>query len=86
MDIVASSRDLTFTTVPSYVDLLEQLVGYVKGYVVWDPTVRESLVVAYTAAGLHDAIVVPPSMVALAQSHGLPMVANFSSMFRLRCR
>ena len=82
MQYYASSRDLTFTTVPSYVDLLEQLVGYVKGYVVWDPTVRESLVVAYTAAGLHDAIVVPPSMVALAQSHGLPMVANFSSMFR----
>ena len=48
------------TVMTSNVELFVQAVkllykqANVKGYVIYDTTVRESLVVAYTAAGVHD--------------------------------
>lgn len=78
----AKSRNLVFHDLDSVADAVQALRQFIKGYVVWDPTVRESLVVAYTAAGVEDAIVVSPQLVPLAKSLGVPLVANFSGVFR----
>ena len=57
----------------------------VKGYVKWDTTTRESLVVAFTAAGVEDAMVVPSGgeMEAFARDVlGLPLLVDLSTRFR----
>ena len=39
-------------------EALDELAHHARGYVVWDRQVSTSLIVAYTAAGLHESIVV----------------------------
>jgi len=52
------------------------------GYVLWDPSVRESLAVAYTAAGVEHAVVATVAQVSMLKSMGLSLVADFSTRFR----
>ncbi len=54
---------------------------YAKGYVVWDTKVRSSLLVAFTVAGLEDAIVVDAAHIPLAEKHGLRQRADFRGLF-----
>jgi len=54
---------------------------HVKGYVIWDKDVRTSLIVAYTVAGLEDAVVVGEAQVAMLDSLGLKKVADFRGKF-----
>ena len=54
----------------------------VKGYVIYDTTVRESLVVAYTAAGVHDALVVTNAQVPLMKELRLELLYNFTGQFQ----
>ena len=76
-------HNFSFVQLNSTLDAVKTLykMGNLKGYVVWDTNVRESLVVAYTAAGVEDALVVSDAQVALAESLGLPMLYNFSNQF-----
>jgi hypothetical protein len=69
-------------TLPTVEDALTELSAAAKGYVLWDPQTRASLLVAYTAAGVLDALVAAPSHVPLLQKLGLPLLADFSSRFR----
>lgn len=55
---------------------------HAKGYVVWDREVRTSLNVAFTAAGVLDAIVVSEELIPLAEKHGLKMVEDLRGIFR----
>ena len=55
------------------------------GVVLWDTTIRSSLMVSMTVAGLRNALVVSPELYAKFPSDladSLPVVANFSTMFR----
>jgi predicted nucleic acid-binding protein len=62
--------------------LLPATKAAISSYVVWDPSVRESLVVAMTAAGLADALPVTPAQVPMAQELGLKEAYNFDKRFR----
>ncbi|NOZ62475.1 MAG: hypothetical protein GXO74_12430, partial [Calditrichaeota bacterium] len=53
----------------------------VKGYVVWDKNVRTSLIVAFTVAGLKEAVVVSEELIPLAEKYGLKPVADFRGKF-----
>ena len=55
----------------------------VASVVVWDPAVRESLLVAFTVAGLEDALVVTDALLRRlpAAARALPVAANFSGAF-----
>ena len=53
----------------------------IKGYVVWDPSVRTSLNVAFTVAGLDTAVVITPNMIPAMKQAGIPKVADFSGRF-----
>ena len=55
---------------------------YAKGYVVWDREVRASVNVAFTAAGVLDAIVVSEELIPLAEKHGLKKVEDLRDIFR----
>lgn len=82
-DYVAAQYSMQVTNV-TLQELLAvpALRAAVEAYVVWDPTVRESLVVSLTAAGVYDALVVAPAQVAFARSLGLTEAFNFNGRFR----
>ena len=59
----------------------QRSVRYAKGYVVWDTAVRTSLIVAYTVAGLEDAVVVTEAELPLVQKAGLRPIEDFRGRF-----
>ncbi|HVU35621.1 MAG TPA: GxGYxYP domain-containing protein [Opitutaceae bacterium] len=63
-------------------DALSRFRPQLKGYVVWDRNVRSSLIVAFTAAGVLDAVVVDDRLEALAQKHGLRKLEDLRGRFR----
>jgi len=65
------SRKMEFTTLKSVEAVLEQLSHHAKGYIVWDKSVRTSLIVAFTAAGLHQSVVVSEEIIPLVKKYGL---------------
>jgi hypothetical protein len=60
---------------------LVRFARHAKGCVVWDKKVRTSLIVAFTIAGLEDAVVVNEDLLPLAQKHGLQPVADLRGKF-----
>jgi hypothetical protein len=80
-DFYKQKRFYTFTELKTTADALKVLGRYAKGYVVWDTSVRTSLVVAYTVAGLEDAVVVSDELVPLLEKSGLKRVEDFRGKF-----
>ena len=80
----AAKHGYDFKTLNSSVQAVQLLYkkANVKGYVIYDTTVRESLVVAYTAAGVHDALVVTSAQVPLMEELGLNLLYNFTGQFQ----
>jgi len=76
-----SSRGMQFTDLKSPGEALDSLSRYAKGYVVWDRKVRTSLIVAFTAAGIHRAVAVTEDQIPLAERYGLKMVEDFRGKF-----
>ena len=62
-------------------DLVKQYQHYLHGYVVWDRDVLPSLMVAFTVAGLKDALIVSEHELALAKELGLKKIADFRGQF-----
>ncbi|MBI5688772.1 MAG: hypothetical protein HZC55_01650 [Verrucomicrobia bacterium] len=60
-----------FTPIPTVDDALARFASAAKGYVVWEPAVSASLNVAFTLAGLEDAVVVTAEQIPLVERHGL---------------
>lgn len=60
---------------------LETFKKSVEGYVIWDRNVRTSLIVAFTAAGLMNAVVVDESLIAVVESAGLKMLVDLRDKF-----
>ncbi|MFI5355870.1 MAG: GxGYxYP domain-containing protein [Opitutales bacterium] len=65
-------------------EALRRFARYAKGYVVWDREVRSSLIVAFTAAGVLDAVVVDPDQIPLAERHGLKKLEDLRGVLRGR--
>ena len=76
------SKEYLFTELRTPKQALQIFKNEVKGYIVWDREVRTSLIVAFTAAGLEDAVVVDESLIPLAEEAGLPRLEDFRGRFR----
>jgi hypothetical protein len=74
-------RYYTFMELKTLELALTKLKQNVKGYVVWDKSVRTSLIVAYTVAGLEQAVVVSEEMIPLVEKAGLKPVEDFRGKF-----
>jgi len=70
-----------FTEILRPEDALRTFRDHVKGYVVWDTSVRTSLTVAFTVAGLKRAVVVSPELIPMVEREGLPKVEDFRGRF-----
>jgi hypothetical protein len=60
---------------------LARFARYAKGCVIWDKSVRSSLIVAFTVSGLEDLVVVNEDQLALAAKHGLKPLVDLRGKF-----
>jgi len=74
-------RNYKFTELKTPEEALQTFKEYIKGYVVWDKSVRTSLIVAFTVAGLEKAVVVSEEMMPIMEKAGLKPVADFRGKF-----
>ena len=81
LDYYRDTRKMDFTELTIVEDALQALSPYVEGYVVWDKSVRTSLIVAFTAAGLYQSVVVSEELIPLVEKYGLTMKADFRGKF-----
>ena len=70
-----------FTEVKSAAEALELFVKHAKGYVIWDKAVPASLNVAFTIAGLEDALVVSEETLPLVASRGLAKIDDLRGRY-----
>lgn len=82
LEFLTDVRNYTFTTVLEPGDAIAAFADKVDGYVVWDREVRTSLIVAFTAAGLHNAVVVSERHIPLAEAAGLRCVEDLRNIYR----
>ena len=82
LEFYQQRHGFSFTKLITPQEALLHLGHHAKGYVIWDKEVRTSLIVAFTIAGLEDAIVVNEDLIPLAESAGLKMVADLRNDFR----
>jgi hypothetical protein len=75
-DFYKNKKYYTFKDLKTPADAVQTLRSYAKGYVVWDKAVRTSLIVAFTVAGLEDAVVVSEDLIPMAEKAGLKMVED----------
>ena len=74
-------RHYTFNTLKSPEEALRSLAKYAKGYVVWDKSVRTSMIIAFTVAGLENAVVLSEDQIPLAGRLGLKCIEDFRGRF-----
>lgn len=75
------THNIRFSEITSAQEALGRFAGEADGYVVWDPEVRTSLIVAFTAAGLENAVVVTEEQIPMVQKAGLKEVEDFRGQF-----
>lgn len=80
-DFYRNRRYYTFKELKSEQEALGELQKYVKGYVVWDKNVRTSLIVAFTVAGLENAVVVGDDQLPMVEKAGLKRIEDFRGKF-----
>jgi hypothetical protein len=74
-------KDFTFRQLRTPEQALNALKEHVRGYVVWDKSVRTSLIVAFTVAGLERAVVVSEDLIPLVEKAGLKPIEDFRGKF-----
>ncbi|MDB6167509.1 MAG: hypothetical protein JWM88_373 [Verrucomicrobia bacterium] len=72
---------VVFTELRTADEALAQFKSAARGYVIWDKAVASSLNVAFTIAGLEDALVVTEDLVPLAERHGLKRIDDLRGRY-----
>jgi hypothetical protein len=80
-DYYRDKKYYTFRRISTIEQALQAFNKSIRGYVVWDPTARTSLIVAFTIAGLENAVVVDESMIPLMTANGLEQVEDLRGRF-----
>jgi len=81
LDYYKDTRIMDFQQLNNAEEALFEMAQYAKGYIVWDKSVRTSLIVAFTAAGLHESIVVSEELIPLVEKYGLEKREDFRDKF-----
>lgn len=74
-------HDVVFTEIDTAEEALILFSDSAKGYVVWDTTVGASLNVAFTIAGLEDAVVVSEALIPLVEEAGLEVIDDLRGRY-----
>jgi len=70
-----------FTELKTADEALTQFARYAKGYVVWDPKIGATMNVAFTIAGLEDAVIVTEALIPLVEKHGLKRIDDLRGRY-----
>ncbi|MFO7724020.1 MAG: GxGYxYP family putative glycoside hydrolase, partial [Oceanipulchritudo sp.] len=81
MDWYEEERGYGFTELEGLAEALEIFRDKLDGYVIWDKAVRNSLNVAFTIAGLENAVPVTEEQIGLVEALGLEPVADLRGLF-----
>ena len=81
LDYYRTSRQIRFIELATIDDALQTFHQYAKGYIVWDKSVRTSLIVAFTAAGLEKGVVVSEELIPVVEKYGLKLIEDFRGKF-----
>ena len=81
LEYLQSAKDFSFSRITSPEQALALFRDAPKGYVVWDRNVRTSLIVAFTIAGIRDALVVSESEIGVVQQAGLRCLVDLRGEF-----
>ncbi len=81
LEYLAAEKGFSFERITTPEHALQTFSQDARGYVVWDTAVRTSLIVAYTIAGVENAIVVTDAQLDAAESVGLGCVADLRGEF-----
>lgn len=80
-DYYRDTHNITFTELDTPREALDRLHHHADGYIVWDTEIRNSLTVAFTLAGLEDAVVVTEDQIPLMEEYGLEQIEDFRGRF-----
>ncbi len=80
-DFYQRKHAVKFTEVKTAADALALFARHAKGYVVWDPKVGATMNIAFTIAGLEDAVVVTEAQVPLVEQHGLKRIDDLRGRY-----
>ncbi len=80
-DFYKRKHGIHFTEVRSTEEALRLFSKYAKGYVVWDQEVPTTSNVAFTIAGLKDAVVVTGDLIPLVEKHGLKQIDDLRGRY-----
>lgn len=72
---------VNFTELKTADEALSLFARYAKGYVVWDPKIGATMNVAFTIAGLEDAVIVTEPLIALVEKHGLKRIDDLRGRY-----
>lgn len=80
-DFYKRKHGVQFRLLQTADEALAKFKSAAKGYVVWDKTVGASLNVAFTIAGLEDAVVVSEELISLVEKHGLKQIDDLRGRY-----
>jgi len=74
-------RNVDYDTIMSVPDALERFKKYVKGYIVYDQKIRDSIVLSFTLAGIMDGVVVAERQIPMMEKLGFKKLADLRGEF-----
>ena len=80
-DFYKRKHGVSYTELSTADEALDQFKSSTKGYVVWDKTIGATLNVAFTIAGLEDAVVVSEELIPLVEKHGLQKIDDLRGRY-----
>ncbi len=81
LDFYHEKRHVDYTKIDSIPEALQKFRKYVKGYIVYDQKIRDSIVLSFTAAGVMDGVVVAESQIPMMKKLGFKQLADFRGKF-----
>ena len=70
-----------FTPLKTAEEALARFARHAKGYVVWEPAISATMNVAFTIAGLEDALVVTAAQIPTVEKHGLKRIDDLRGRY-----
>lgn len=74
-------HQVSFALSATVTDSLTRFSKHARGFVVWDPSVPATMNVAFTIAGLEDALVVTEALIPLARKYGLSQIDDLRGRY-----
>lgn len=81
LEFLKDQHNFTFKQLRTPAQAIKTFRDDIKGYIVWDKEVRTSLIIAFTLAGLEQAVVVSEDQIPLMEASEIPMIEDYRGRF-----